>query len=224
MDEQKIIPPVPVNPEFTWALRAPAWFVSFIFHPVWLPLMVTGTLVWLHPMDFAGFTPYMRFRMYFSVAENTILLPVFTVVMLKLLGFSKSLLLEDRKERIVPYMATMIFYFWLYLDFHKQQNPPLPGSLYAFLLGNFIIIIFLFFFNIFFKISAHAAGAGALIGVVMLLVTNPGINITIPLMLVLLIAGMVLSSRLILSAHNGFEVYTGLAVGIIGQLLGRLFL
>ena len=191
-----------------------------MFHPVFIPLLITWFLVYSHPFYFTR----SHFLVYGPVIENTIILPVFTVLMLKALKFIKSFYLREQKDRIIPYMATMIYYFWLYLALHKQMDPPYPAIFIAFLLGNFIAIILIFMVNIFLKVSMHTTAAGGMLGVILLMLGDPYVNITLPLMIVLLIAGLIATSRMILSAHNNMEIYSGFLIGIFSQLIAMLII
>jgi hypothetical protein len=40
------------------------------------------------------------------------------------------------------------------------------------------------------------------------------------LSIVILVAGLVATSRLLVSAHSNFEIWSGLFIGMLGQLLG----
>jgi hypothetical protein len=207
---------------FPRPLRGAAWFFSTFFHPVFMPMIGGLLIIYTHPLQFGTMTSFMRFRIIASLAVNTLLLPVFTVFMLKVLGFTSSFYLHSRKDRIVPYIATMTYYFWIFYAF--WHNKEFPLVLTIFLLGNFITIIGIFMANIFYKISAHAAAVGGMIGVIILMLGDPYLNISLPIMIGIMVAGIVLSSRLILSAHNNFEVYSGFLVGLFAQIIAVLII
>ena len=59
-----------------------------------------------------------------------------TVFLLKALGFIESLYLRSQKDRIIPYIASGIFYFWAYTVFRQQSHYPVV--LTGFILGVFI--------------------------------------------------------------------------------------
>jgi hypothetical protein len=215
-------PPAEAEVKFSSVLRGISWLVSTLFHPVFVPLIMSLFILHTHPVQFADFTPLKRFKLIAAIVEETLVLPVFTVIMLKVLKFIQSVFLHERKDRIVPYMATMIYYFLLYTTLHRQTDTPVPLILTVFTLGNFITVTLVFMANIFYKISAHAAAAGGMLGVLLLMLPDPYLNITLPLMAGILLTGLILTSRLILSAHDNFQVYSGLAVGILSQLIAML--
>ncbi|MBX6380550.1 hypothetical protein BXY57_0100 [Thermoflavifilum aggregans] len=203
-------------------LRAAAMVVSFIFHPLWVPFAVSEFLLWVHRYELPQLDAYTHFRVMSSICVNTLILPLGTLLLLKATGFVQSIQLHSRQERIVPYMAIMIFYWWVYRVFAFDQ--AFPQVLKPFLLGNFIAIILVFLCNIFFKISAHATAAGSILAVMILLSRDPYLNPALPVMGAVLLSGLVLTSRLILNAHQPLEVYTGYAAGFISQMLAVIWL
>ena len=74
--------------------------------------------------------------------------------------------------------------------------------------------------NIYFKISMHALGVGSLCGLMLIIIFS---GFTYPVfltsMLVFLITGFVGTSRLIVSDHRPFEIYSGVFIAILCQLI-----
>ena len=94
----------------------------------------------------------------------------------------------------------------------------------AALLGASLSVFMSFFFNLFFKIRLHTVGVGNFIAIGLLLALSSGFNLEIPLMLIIIIAGLVGSARIYLKAHRSGEVYSGYMVGIMGQLIAIMFI
>jgi membrane-associated phospholipid phosphatase len=62
---------------------------------------------------------------------------------------------------------------------------------------------------------------GGLLGLMLIVLnTNNSSSITLPMCLALLIAGIVCTSRMIVSNHTQKDIYIGLIIGIICQLVG----
>jgi hypothetical protein len=198
-------------------LSAVAHVLSVICHPLFVPVIGTWLVIKTHPFAFAGFDHKSLFRIYGSVASNTVILTGFTVLILKQLKFISSIRLPTRRDRVVPYVATMTFYFWAFMVFKHQ--PQIPGMLTAFLLGNFIAVILAFLSNLMLKISMHALGMGGLLGLACCFIGDPYYNITLPLMVIILVTGAVCTSRLILGEHSLREIYLGALFGVFAQLL-----
>ena len=64
-------------------LRFAATAVSYIFHPVFMPLIMALALYWLAPASFAGITPQKYGEWMFIIALNTILYPLLATFLLK---------------------------------------------------------------------------------------------------------------------------------------------
>lgn len=208
-------------PYFPPATRAFAQAVSYVFHPLFIPTAVTILLVWSMPEYFASFKalskrfPYDIF--YFRVVSISLLFPLLVVLLSKALGFLPSIQLRSQQDRIIPYLSTMIFYFWAFYTFKREgQAAPFFN---VFFLGIFLAIIIAFLSNIFVKISMHTVGWGGVIGFLLTVMWGLQINITLPLLITFFIAGLVCTCRMILNAHSPFEVYLGLAVGILSQVI-----
>jgi hypothetical protein len=69
------------------------------------------------------------------------------------------------------------------------------------------------------KVSMHAISMGILVVFMGLLAFTQAGNYTIYMSLALLIAGIVCTARFIVSDHTPAEIYMGLFVGCISQLL-----
>ena len=72
-----------------------------------------------------------------SVAFSTAFLPLFSVLLMKQLGFIKSIFLRTQKDRIIPYIVCMIFYFWAWYVSRNLHDSP---SLTAMLLAVFLML------------------------------------------------------------------------------------
>lgn len=214
-DHTPIIKPQPK------ALRVIANIISYIFHPVFMPTIMAIVLYKLAPASFAGIATTAFSKMLLPIILNTLFFPIVAVGLIKGVGFIKSIKMEDPKDRIIPLITIMIFYFWAY---NVSKNNLDPLMIRVLLLGSFWGIIGLFMINIFFKISMHTAAAGSVIGIMMLLMfTNP-VNMTLPFFLALFIAGIIGSARLILSAHKSGEIWLGYTLGILVQVGAYWFL
>jgi hypothetical protein len=203
------------------ALRAVAMVLSYILHPVFMPVVMTFVLYKLSPVSFAGVTRGQLNMWLLSIGITTLFFPLFTVLLMKGLGFAKSFHMETTRERIVPLMATMIFYFWAS---HVFNNITSPLIIKVLLLGCFWGTIVLFMINIFVKISLHTTAAGGMIGILIVLMMISPVNMMIPFFASLFIAGIMGTMRLILGAHTPAEVWLGYIVGILEQLGAYLFM
>jgi hypothetical protein len=203
-------------------VRIAAHLFSYIFHPLFIPVIATWYLAFILPGYFTGIPPREKLSVVISVVCNTVFYPAFTVLLLKGVGFIDSIFLKTQRERIIPYVTSNIYYFWMYLVFRNQ--PGVPSILTGFIFGIFLSSSVALLANIYFKISMHALGVGALSGLMLLIIfTGFSYSIFLPAMLVFLITGFVSSARLIVSDHMPFDIYTGIFFGLICQLIAAAF-
>jgi hypothetical protein len=212
----------PGNLNHPLIINWPAHFFSFVFHPLFIPVLAAWYLAFLQPGYFTGMPANEKTMVIAQVAFNTIFYPALTVLLLKAVGFIKSIFLKTQRERIIPYIATNIFYFWMYLVFKSQEEIPLV--LTSFILGIFLASSVALIANIYFKISMHALGVGALSGLMIVIIFS-GFSYTIflPAMIVFLIGGLVCTSRLVVSDHTPFDIYAGVLFGILCQFIAYAF-
>lgn len=192
--------------------------ISYLFHPLFAPVFLTWVLVTLMPASFASLKQEHIVFLLLRVAYMTAFFPLLTVLLMKGFGFAESIQLKNHKERIVPIMATMIFYFWAYWVVKNDTSLQAPTLLKSLFLGSFWGIILLFMANIFVKVSLHATAIAALPGLLFVLLFVSSVNMLLPLSFAIILAGIVGSARLYLSAHKSSEIWFGYIIGIVTQL------
>lgn len=205
--------------KFPIIIKWGAHLFSFIFHPLFIPLIAAWFLAYIQPGYFTGIPPHDKFKIMIQVGFNTIFYPAVTILLLKAVGFIKSIFLKTQRERIIPYITSNIFYFWMFLVFRNQSE--IPVILTGFMFGVFLASSAGLLANIYFKVSMHALGVGALCGL-MLIIIFSGFSYAnfLMSMLVFIITGLVCTSRMIVSDHRPLEIYAGLIVSVMCQLIG----
>ena len=198
-----------------------AHIISVLFHPLFIPFYVIAFLINYHPSYFSGLGFYTKFEIIRSVFVNTIVFPAFALLVMKGLGFVKSIFLHTQQDRIGPYLANMIFYFWMARVFFNFK-PDLTPVLAVFMTGVFLTTAVALIANIFSKISMHAIGCGGMLGIFIIIMYSNSMLMTWPLSIALLITGLVCTSRLIVSNHTSKEIYLGLFVGLICQFAAAI--
>lgn len=202
-------------------LRFFAYLVSYVFHPVFMPVVMMALLYRLAGSSFAGITPRAYGLKLIAVGVSTLLMPLLVVLLLKGLGFLKSFHMPDPKDRIIPLIATMTFYFWIYLVFKNTHEPLI---LRAFLLGNFWGSMMLFLATIFYKVSMHTVAAGGVLGLMIVLMIMSPVSMFIPLLIAIVVAGIIGTARMLLGAHTPFEIWAGYLLGVLVQVGAYFFL
>ncbi len=212
-------------------------FFSYVFHPLFILTYMVLLLLWTNPFSFGLRHVAEADTLLIIVVMTSVTLPAIAILMMKMLGWIEDFRLDTRHERIGPYIVSGILYLTLYL--HVTRADAFPVSLRIVTLGSLIALWTCFFINNFIKVSLHAAGVGGFVAMAVLTkltfgysqaqIGLPGaINIVLPVNFILygviLIAGMVCTSRLILKAHNLKEVYLGFIMGICGITISYLIL
>lgn len=197
-----------------------AHIFSYLFHPIFIPIYAVAFLVFVHPSFFSGFSIAAKKQTLLIVFINAVAFPILAVVLLKAVGFIQSIFLKTQKDRIIPYMACGIFFFWAYLVFKNQTNYPLILS--SFLLGVFLASSAALLANIYFKISMHATGVGGLLGIFLLIMKSNTMLMTWPLCIAIAITGLVCTARLLISDHSTKEIYIGLIAGLLSQFVAAI--
>ena len=197
-------------------LRIPALIISYLFHPLFIIGWVVLNLLYRNNFVFIGVDPEDRFIYFLRVFGTSIFLPMVTVLLLKGLGFIRSIQLPTQKDRIIPYVACITFFFWSYYV-SKQLGDP--SELRAFLLSAFVTASASLIINNYMKVSMHALGVGGMLAFFVLLLFANKLDDVSSLLVAVLITGITCSSRLIVSDHKTSEIYTGLITGIIIQLV-----
>ena len=218
-------------------LKATAQFLSVVFHPLFVLTYMLLMLLIVNPYMF-GFSAIREADMLLiMVFMPTAFIPLVAVLVMKGLGLVRSLQLEDKQERIGPYIVTGIMYLALYMQFVKANNAP--QAVMVCTLGATIALFMAFFVNNFRKVSMHAVAMGGIVSMMILtkLFYSPDVfTLTLPLIgrmqldsmlmlySVILIAGAVCTARLLLRRHDLPEVYGGFLIGFFAQLIAYLVL
>ncbi len=205
------------------ALKVLAEVISYVFHPIFMPLAMSVVLWKLEPSVYAPFVATIKLWLV-SIALSTLFLPLFTIFLMRQLDFLSSYKMPTTRDRIGPLLAMMILYFWISHVFNSIQGVIVPLSLKVLFLGNFWGLIAVFIVNIFTKISMHTAVAGGMIGIIIvLMMTSPG-NMVIPLFVAIIIAGIMGTARMILGAHQRGDIWLGYIIGIVVQLGAYIYM
>ena len=191
--------------------------LSYLFHPLLMTTWFTLLLLYTNPFSFAGLSSGIVIAVIFI---NTFMFPAISILLMRKLGFIEDLEMPDHKQRIIPLVASIIFYVWAYLATRKINFPYMMG---VFMMGVLVSLFASFVINVFYKVSLHMVGvSGALTAIMLLVFVSPS-DLSYYFLAMILLTGAVASARLYLGAHTIKEVYVGFLVGMFGQVFG-LFL
>jgi len=214
------------------ALKLIAHLFSIVFHPLMMLTYMLVLLLLVNPYLFGVNNVLDGHFLILLIFLSTFFIPMVAILMMRFLGLIQSFQMRDKKERIGPYISTGIFYLWMFRNL--LDNPDIPLAYKVFVLGATIALFTAFVINLVSKISMHAVGMGGLIGmtvITMLLFSYDyftisstflgtiQVSMTALLMLVLLLSGIVCTSRLLLNAHDLQDIYGGIIVGFATQFI-----
>jgi len=206
---------------FSPVLRFFGQLISYLFHPLFITSYVTAFLVFIHPAVFAGFDDRLKILRFLHVFIFDALFPAFSVFLLWRLKFISSIHLRTEKERILPYIIAMIFYWWTWNVFKNLSD--VPPVLVHFSLGAFLALCGAWMCNIYFKISMHTVAMGGALMFFILFSFTDDYASGLYLSAAVLVTGLVCTARLITGAHNLFQIYSGLFIGLLAQWVAWQF-
>jgi membrane-associated phospholipid phosphatase len=199
-------------------LHQSAQATSIVFHPLLIPTL--GFLLLFNSGFYFALIPWNLKRFVLLVIFlSTCLLPALTIGLLSLnqrfdIHMSKS------TDRVLPLIFSSLFSYVGYLIL--QRIPIYP--IYNFLLvASILVQIALMVISLRWKISAHAAAIGGLIGGFLALSFRMNQSPLMILSLLFLIGGLVGTARLILEKHTNIQVYAGFVLGFLIMDLIVLF-
>lgn len=153
----------------------------------------------------------------------TFLLPVVNLIMFRMFGTIRSYTLENRTERIVPFVAIALIYIvTAYLFFVKLR---FSANFSYLLLIVALLVVAALVLNFFLKVSVHALAAWGGIGI--LLPLNKALeqpDLLWPSAGAIVIAGFIMAARLYLNAHTPREILVGSVAGFTIGFFGVIYL
>ncbi len=191
-------------------IRHLATVFSYLFHPVFMPLVLT--LILLFSKTYVSYLPLaIKTFDLILITLNTILIPLMYMFLLQRTGYIKSFFLDNRKERYVPLSLYMIFVFVTFLVLRKIHQPVI---IYDLFLGMTVTAFLTLMVSFRWKISLHLTGLGVASGFLFVASYRLGHNIFMTWWLVsLVLAGFLATARLIRGQHMPAEVYAGYLLG-----------
>jgi hypothetical protein len=189
--------------------------ITIIFHPLLMPLY--GLIIVFSAPTLFGYLPFQQKKIILLIiTTNNILLPLSLLPYLKWRKVISSWTLNERSERIIPMSLTSFFYF---ITVYIVIRFNIPLFIKAFILAASLLSFAITVVSYWWKISIHAAGAGAITSLIYILSVKMHTPLTLLLISSIIISGLILSSRLKLNTHNQKEVWIGYLAGIAGMAL-----
>ena len=211
---------IPETPQQPVTIQWLAKLISYVFHPLFIPLYLTYFIIQIHSYQFAAINDRVNLWILLQVFVNCTFLPLASILLLKALNFIDSVFLKTQKDRIIPYIICMTFYFWNWYVFKNNHEGK---DLVSMSMALFNASVFGFLVNISMKVSMHAIAVGVMTTFIALLAFTDSSSFSLYLSIAVLLSGVVCTSRLIISDHTQKEIYYGFLVGVFSQLAAHYF-
>lgn len=191
-------------------IRTISKVLSYLLHPILMPSYAVLLIFQISSYYSTIVNDDIKLRVYIIVAINTLAIPVAAVYLMYLRGWIKSFTMEDRSERILPFIVTSICYFAAY---YLLRFLPLPKVFNLLILGSATAIILATMITIRWKISIHMVGIGGIVGGLLSISQYLSVDFSQAILAVMLAAGMLGTARLMVSDHTPIQVYSGFLLG-----------
>lgn len=188
--------------------------VSILFTPFYLP--ITG-MVAVFLFSYLRIMPWMyKLAILLIVYLFTALIPTLLIRLYRRYQGWSLLHLLSREKRIIPYVISIVCYFTCYYLFITHNVPHIITSI---LMAALVVQILCALINVWWKISTHTAAIGGVTGGVVAFAFIFNFNPVWWLCLLILIGGMVGSSRMILRQHSLLQVVCGFLLGMVAGMV-----
>lgn len=192
-----------------WLLKG--W--SYVANPIFIPGLVS---LWYFTTVSFSDPNETRLKMYLILILSAAI-PLLLFIILKVVGAVSSIHLSAVQERITPLILYCIL---LLIIIRGVFTDGLHKPLYLFFIGVLMasmVSTVLSFAR--YKISLHMLAMGGMLGFVVMLSIHLGIPFLNTILVIVLLSGLTASSRLYLKAHVGHELWFGICVGFLSQVL-----
>lgn len=155
----------------------------------------------------------------------TFVLPAANIGIFRVLGTIQTLEMRERRERVTPFIFTLLIYVAVTYLFRMKYGFSWNDNLMKLMLIVDALVFVSTVTTFFFKVSVHSIAIWGLVGMTLLLTKISEVNTLFYFTIVLIgMAGVVMSSRLQLTAHTYREVMWGSVLGLATSVLGMTIL
>ena len=199
-----------------------ARFMSSALTPLLMPTYGMFLILWVSVLCLL---PYGRRVAVLLVSMGiTCIVPLIFLSVLRHFNLIKDLHVNVREQRLFPYLFTALCYgvaaYYLHATCHA------PQWCVMFMVGSAITVLLMALINLKWKVSAHMAGIGGVIGLIYQIHVQglSAFDLLWLLCFLILVAGLLGSSQLVLRRHDIWQVLVGAVVGFLCvSLTMRLF-
>lgn len=193
--------------------------VSMVFTPFYLPIVGLAALFFLSYLSLMPLA--YKLQVLTLVYFFTILLPTVLIHMYRKYQGWNLIELGHKERRMVPYVISILCYFFCVYIMDMLHIPHFMGTIVSAALAIQIVCALI---NVWWKISTHTSAIGGVAGALFVFGEFFGFNPVWWLCLVLVLAGILGTARMILRQHSLSQVVAGFLVGLVCSVLGLIYL
>jgi len=123
-EKNNLVEVQPSNTKYPAFIRIAAKIISYIFHPLFIPVYLSWLVVKTQSYLFGVFTEWEKTVFIVRFGVIYIMFPLVSVLLMKALGFISSIHLKTQRDRIIPYVVCMIYYWWMWYVLQNQPEYP----------------------------------------------------------------------------------------------------
>ena len=197
-------------------MRAIANVLSVMLHPLWMPTLTILLCFKVDPFLSYGFAPNGLLLVYGMVFCMTAIFPLCSAFLMRRTGLVSDITMPLRQERMPAYFTTLLYYGMCYYLLRRTGMQPLLLSIFF---GGCVALLLVLLITLRWKISAHMAGIGGVIGALLAMMVKDEVRAPLVLCVLFVSAGALGTARLVASDHTPAQVYAGVLLGC-GCVLG----
>jgi membrane-associated phospholipid phosphatase len=205
-------------------VNALARVISVLFHPLLMATYLLGLLSYVLPSALYPINIESRNSFLILIFLMTFVIPALNISFFRIMGSISSLTMPDRAQRVRPFfLIALIYGFSTYLFFGKLRI-SVDDNLFKLLILIDCLALVAAVITLFYKVSIHSVGVMGILGMLLPLNKVAENNaLFIPTLVLIVIAGLVMSARLQLNSHTPREVLvgslTGFTIGFFGMII-----
>jgi len=197
-------------------------FISYLFHPALMPTLGTFIVLWNDPNLFIPLDTEKPWIIVLGVVfVSTYILPLLLSWAVFKFGKISSLSNPTENDRRFLLILTSLCYLLIFYCF--RAIPDSGQSLKIFMFGINISVIVTLLVSLFTKVSFHSVGVGGLLGTVIGLTRYAQADLFPWLLAAFAVVIITAFARYKLKAHEAFDIFVGLIIGIAVQSLVFFF-
>lgn len=189
--------------------------ISFLFHPLFVTTYLFLVFRFWFPIGLEPIPIEVSNQFLILVFGITAVLPVVNMIFFRLVGVIKTMEMTSRRERVIPFLFIALMYFGIVLMLLTRPELSMDDNFIRFLSVAASLVSASFLISLFYKASIHALAWGGFVGILLLLARSADSgSLLFPIIGGVVIAGLVMSSRLYLNAHTPREILVGSMTGV----------